>query len=102
MRFASRTIQFADFGWDLKSGELSRNGARVLLPAQWAFMMRKASTFCAPIVLPNAFPRHLGKADGAPFLYPIGVDQPWRECSELSRAGVSLRKPEHFEVLRAP
>jgi hypothetical protein len=42
----------------------------------------------------------LAPQDGAPFLYAVGVDQPWRECSELSRAGVSLRKPEQFEVLR--
>ncbi|MFN2442936.1 MAG: winged helix-turn-helix domain-containing protein, partial [Thermoanaerobaculia bacterium] len=34
MRSASRTIQFGDFGLDLQSGELSRNGARVLLPEQ--------------------------------------------------------------------
>ena len=34
MRSASRTIQFGDFGLDLQSGELSRNGARLLLPEQ--------------------------------------------------------------------
>ena len=34
------------------------------------------------------------------FVYAVGADQPWTECSDLSHAGVSLTEPEHFEVLK--
>lgn len=34
------------------------------------------------------------------FVYVVGADQPWAECSDLSHAGVSLREPERFTVLR--
>ncbi len=33
------------------------------------------------------------------FVYAVGADQPWIECSEFSRAGVSLREPERFVVV---
>ena len=34
------------------------------------------------------------------FVYAVGTDRPWIECSEFSRAGVSLTEPAGFEVLR--
>lgn len=33
------------------------------------------------------------------FVYAVGVEQPWIECSEFSRSGVSLTEPQHFVVL---
>jgi hypothetical protein len=33
------------------------------------------------------------------FVYAVGADQPWIECSEFSRAGVSLTEPQNFMVM---
>ena len=34
------------------------------------------------------------------FVYAVGKDQPWSECSAFTKAGVSLVEPQKFTVLR--
>jgi hypothetical protein len=35
----------------------------------------------------------------APYVYAVGVDQPWSECSDLSHAGVTLSEPARYDVI---
>ena len=39
------------------------------------------------------------RKDG-PFAYAVGPDQPWDECNNFSRSGVSLAPPRTFELIR--